>query len=48
MIVLILAVRWWSHRRRSWFPALPVALLPGIVVLYFIYENVNGLLPPNL
>jgi sortase A len=48
MIVLILAVRWWSHRRRSWFPALPVALIPGIVVLYFIYENVNGLLPPNL
>lgn len=48
MIALLVAIRWWSHRRRSWFPAAPIGLLPGLVILYFLYENVNGLLPPNL
>lgn len=48
MLGLIVLIRWWSHRRRSWFPALPLGLLPGLVMLYFLYENVNGLLPPNL
>lgn len=48
MTALVALVRWWSRRRRSWFPALPLAAAPGFVMLYFLYENINGLLPPNL
>lgn len=37
-----------SQRRKSWWPMLPLGLLPAIVGLYFFYVNVNNLVPPNL
>ena len=33
--------------RRDWAGAL-IGLLPFIVALYFFFQNVNRLLPPNL
>jgi sortase A len=41
-------IYWLSHKvRRYWVGAL-AGFVPFIVVLYFFYENVNRLLPPNL
>ena len=37
-----------SRRRKSWWPMLPLGLLPAVVGLYFFYLNVNNLVPPNL
>ena len=37
-----------SQRRRSWWPMLPVGLLPAAIGLYFFYLNINNLVPPNL
>ncbi len=37
-----------SQRRKSWWPMLPVGLLPVAIGLYFFYVNVNNLVPPNL
>ena len=37
-----------SRRRRSHLVGLAYGLLPGLVLLYFVYENVNRLLPPDL
>jgi sortase A len=37
-----------SQRRKSWWPMLPVGLLPAAIGLYFFYLNVNNLVPPNL
>lgn len=48
LVVLVSLVRSTSRRRKSWWPALPIAIVPFAVVLYFVYENVNGILPPNL
>ena len=41
-------IYWLSHKvRRYWVGAL-AGFVPFIVVLYFFYENINRLLPPNL
>ncbi|MGA0885021.1 MAG: class E sortase [Ilumatobacteraceae bacterium] len=37
-----------SQRRKSWWPMLPVGLLPAAIGLYFFYLNINNLVPPNL
>lgn len=40
---------WWVHRRsESRLLAVVVAIAPFFVVLYFVFQNVNRLLPPNL
>ena len=39
---------WWLGRRsRRWLGAVAAAV-PFLVLLYFFYENVNRLLPPNI
>jgi sortase A len=41
-------IYWLSHKvRRYWVGAL-AGFVPFIIVLYFFYENINRLLPPNL
>jgi sortase A len=41
-------IYWLSHKvRRYWVGAL-AGFVPFLVVLYFFYENINRLLPPNL
>lgn len=37
-----------SRRRRSHLVGIAYGLIPGLVFLYFVYENVNRLLPPDL
>jgi len=37
-----------SHRARRYWVGVAAAILPFVVVLYFFYQNVNRLLPPNL
>ena len=37
-----------SHKVRRYWVGVLAAFVPFIVVLYFFYENVNRLLPPNL
>ena len=37
-----------SKRRKSWWPMLPLGLIPATIGLYFFYVNVNNLVPPNL
>lgn len=37
-----------SRRRRSHLVGIAYGLVPGLVLLYFVYENVNRLLPPDL
>jgi len=39
---------WWLGRRTRWWWGAAAALLPFLVPLYFFYENVNRLLPPNI
>ena len=41
-------VYWLSHKVRRYWVGVLVGFVPFIVVLYFFYENVNRLLPPNL
>jgi len=48
LLGIVLASRVLSRRRRSHLVGYGLGLLPGLVVLYFVYENVNRLLPPNL
>ena len=46
---LVVGAGWWIARRarRRWHGAVAVAL-PFFFVLYFVFQNVNRLLPPNL
>ncbi|MGD9998537.1 MAG: class E sortase [Ilumatobacteraceae bacterium] len=37
-----------SRRFRSYWIGIPIGIVPFVVVLYFFFENVNRLLPPNL
>jgi sortase A len=37
-----------SRRFRSYWIGIPIGFVPFVVVLYFFFENVNRLLPPNL
>jgi sortase A len=37
-----------SRRLRSYWIGIPIGFVPFVVVLYFFFENVNRLLPPNL
>jgi sortase A len=37
-----------SRRFRSYWIGIPIGFVPYVVVLYFFFENVNRLLPPNL
>ena len=39
---------WWLGRRTRWWVGAAAAVLPFLVPLYFFYENVNRLLPPNI
>jgi sortase A len=39
---------WLSHKVRRYWVGVLAGFVPFIVVLYFFYENVNRLLPPNL
>jgi sortase A len=39
---------WWLGRRSRWWLGAIAAALPFLVLLYFFYENVNRLLPPNI
>jgi sortase A len=39
---------WWVGRRSRWWLGTLAAALPFLVLLYFFYENVNRLLPPNI
>ncbi len=41
-------VYWLSHKVRRYWVGILAGFVPFIVVLYFFYENVNRLLPPNL
>jgi sortase A len=48
LAVVAYGIYWISRRfRRYWVGAL-AGFVPFIVVLYFFYENINRLLPPNL
>ena len=42
------AVYWLSHKVRRYWVGLLSGFVPFIVSLYFFYENINRLLPPNL
>ena len=48
LIALRGAVTRVSARRRSWWPMLPISLAPAVIGLYFLYVNMNNLVPPNL
>ncbi len=48
LAVLVWVVLRISRRRRSHLVGLTYGLIPGLVLLYFVYENVNRLLPPDL
>ena len=48
LIALRVAVTQVSVRQKSWWPMLPVSLVPAVIGLYFFYVNVNNLVPPNL
>lgn len=39
---------WLSHKVRRYWVGVLSGFVPFIVVLYFFYENINRLLPPNL
>ena len=47
-VAIVVASQVLSRRRRSHLVGYGLGLLPGLVVLYFVYVNVNRLLPPNL
>ncbi len=48
LLAIVVASQVLSRRRRSHLVGYGLGLLPGLVVLYFVYVNVNRLLPPNL
>ncbi len=39
---------WLSHKVRRYWVGVLAGFIPFVVVLYFFYENINRLLPPNL
>ena len=41
-------IYWLSHKVRRYWVGILAGFVPFIVVLYFFYENINRLLPPNL
>ena len=41
-------IYWLSHKVRRYWVGVLAGFVPFIVVLYFFYENINRLLPPNL
>lgn len=49
VLITVALLAWRLSRRvgRNWVGAL-VGLVPFVVTLYFFFENVNRLLPPNL
>jgi sortase A len=48
LIAVAVAIYWVSRLARRYWVGLLVGFAPFLVVLYFFYENVNRLLPPNL
>jgi sortase A len=49
VLLLVVFAGWYVHRRfASRLLAVTVAVAPFFVVLYFVFQNVNRLLPPNL
>jgi sortase A len=47
-VAAVAAGGWWLGRRTRWWIGALAAALPFLVPLYFFYENVNRLLPPNI
>jgi sortase A len=47
-VAAVAAGAWWLGRRTRWWIGALAAALPFLVPLYFFYENVNRLLPPNI
>lgn len=45
---IVIALGWYVARRSRRWIGVAVAVLPFFVVLYFVFQNVNRLLPPNL
>jgi sortase A len=41
-------IYWLSHKVRRYWVGVLSGFVPFIVSLYFFYENINRLLPPNL
>ncbi len=41
-------IYWLSHKVRRYWVGVLAGFIPFVVVLYFFYENINRLLPPNL
>ena len=41
-------IYWLSRKFRRYWVGILAGFVPFLVVLYFFYENVNRLLPPNL
>ncbi|MEY2582889.1 MAG: sortase [Ilumatobacteraceae bacterium] len=48
LAVVALGIYWLSRMTRRYWVGVLAGCVPFIVVLYFFYENVNRLLPPNL
>lgn len=48
LLAVSLAARLVMRRTRRYWPGLVAGAVPFVVVLYFWFENVNRLLPPNL
>ncbi|MEY3035302.1 MAG: hypothetical protein RLZ86_1924, partial [Actinomycetota bacterium] len=49
VLLAVVAGGWWVYRRwTSRLLAYTLAAAPFFVVLYFVFQNVNRLLPPNL
>jgi sortase A len=48
LAVIAFGIYWVSRRARRYWVGVVVGFAPFVVVLYFFYENVNRLLPPNL
>ncbi len=48
LAVIAYGVYWLSHKVRRYWVGLLSGFVPFIVSLYFFYENINRLLPPNL
>ena len=45
---VVIALGWYLARRSRRWIGVAAAVLPFFVVLYFVFQNVNRLLPPNL
>ena len=48
LVAIAYGVYWLSHKVRRYWVGLVSGFIPFIVSLYFFYENINRLLPPNL